>query len=153
MRTKTEKNIQLYKFPFRFAGSENIAMFILALMNGICMILQVYIVSDFIDSALHSVENAKFDRGFYLSACLLVLSVAVDWLCPRIINILRQRAELKLKENYRPLLIEKCAKLKYRYVEQTESWDLISRVLSNVEKQWMDMFQAVLSLLHTYVDQ
>ena len=151
MRTKTEKNIQLYKFPFRFAGSENIAMFILALMNGICMILQVYIVSDFIDSALHSVENAKFDRGFYLSAYLLVLSVAVDWLCPRIINILRQRAELKLKENYRPLLIEKCAKLKYRYVEQTESWDLISRVLSNVEKQWMDMFQAVLSLLQLAV--
>lgn len=147
MKKNNEESILLHKFPFSYAVGENIVMFVLTLLNGICMIWQVYIVSDFIDSALYSVENAKFDRNFYSSGLLLILSVAVDWLFPRMVNVLKQRAELKLKENYRPLLIEKCAKLQYRYVEQKESWDLISRVLSNVEKQWMDILQAVLSLL------
>ena len=66
---------------------------------------------------------------------------------PRIISILGQKSELKLKEMYRPLLLEKCAKLKYCYVENSESWDLINRVLKNTEKQWVDIFEAVLSLL------
>lgn len=138
---------KLDKFPFRCSCVENIIMLIMTLISGICMILQVQAISDFIDNALLFLEKQKLDFDFYISALLLIFFVTIDWMFPRIISILGQKSELKLKEKYRPLLLEKCAKLKYRYVEDSESWDLINRVLKNTEKQWVDIFEAVLSFL------
>lgn len=138
---------KLDKFPFKCSCVENIIMLIMTLISGTCMILQVQAISDFIDNALLFLEKQKLDVDFYNSALLLIFFVTIDWMFPRIISILGQKSELKLKEMYRPLLLEKCAKLKYCYVEDSESWDLINRVLKNTEKQWVDIFEAVLSLL------
>lgn len=138
---------KLDKFPFKCSCVENIIMLIMTLISGTCMILQVQAISDFIDNALLFLEKQKLDVDFYNSALLLIFFVTIDWMFPRIISILGQKSELKLKEMYRPLLLEKCAKLKYCYVENSESWDLINRVLKNTEKQWVDIFEAVLSLL------
>lgn len=138
---------KLDKFPFKCSCVENIIMLIMTLISGTCMILQVQAISDFIDNALLFLEKQKLDVDFYNSALLLIFFVTIDWMFPRIISILGQKSELKLKEMYRPLLLEKCAKLKYCYVENSESWNLINRVLKNTEKQWVDIFEAVLSLL------
>ena len=46
---------------------------------------------------------------------------------------------------------EKCAGLKYKHVEQPESWDLIERVLKEPEKRWMDIYQSMLSLLKLFI--
>ena len=122
---------KLDKFPFKCSCVENIIMLIMTLISGTCMILQVQARSDFIDNALLFLEKQKLDVDFYNSALLLIFFVTIDWMFPRILSILGQKSELKLKEMYRPLLLEKCAKLKYCYVENSESWDLINRVLKN----------------------
>jgi ABC-type multidrug transport system fused ATPase/permease subunit len=132
-----KKEVFIFRdMPLHIGKSENIIMFILSFISGICSIVQVYALSGFIDIALQSVHNNLFDRKFFGMFFLLFGTVAVDWLIPRVNGILRQRAELKLLREYRPRMLEKCASLKYVHVEQAESHDLIARVLKEPEKQW-----------------
>lgn len=137
--------------PLYIGRTENIIMFILSVISGICSIVQVYVVSDFINIALQSVENELFDMKFYGMFFLLLATVAVDWLLPRVNGILRQRVELKLLQEYRLRMIEKCASLKYVYVEQPESHDLIARVLKEPEKQWQGIYQSLRDLLNLFI--
>jgi ATP-binding cassette subfamily B protein len=148
-----KKEIFIFRdMPLHIGKSENIIMFILSLISGICSIVQVYAVSGFIDIALQSVHNNLFDRKFFGMFFLLLGTVAVDWLIPRINGILRQRAELKLLREYRPRMLEKCASLKYVHVEQAESHDLIARVLKEPEKQWQGIYQSLCALLILFIN-
>lgn len=133
--------------PSSIAKVENTVMFILAVLSGICAILQVYAVSEFINAALQSIRNSIFDIKLFGTLFLLLLTVAVDWLAPRFSGILRQKAELKLVQQYRSCMLRKCASLQYTHIEQPDSLDLIERVLKEPEKKWQDIYQAVLSLL------
>ena len=144
------KKINFFVFqdlPLKYAPAVNVWMFVLTLVSGICSVLQVYVVSDFIDAALQTVKKATLDFHLFFALFLLMLTVAIDWLAPRIQVILRQKSELRLLENYRPALLKKCAGLEYTHVEQGKSHDLISRILKETEKKWLDIYQAMLALL------
>lgn len=146
-RNRRPKILIFRDLPLKYAPAANIGMLVLTLVSGVCSVLQVYVVSDFIDVALQTVQKATLDFQLFLALFLLMLTVAVDWLTPRIQSIFRQKSELKLLEKYRPALLEKCAKLEYTHVEQAESHDLISRILKETEKKWLDIYQAMLALL------
>lgn len=150
-RDKKTKILVFRDLPLKYAPAANIVMLVLALVSGICSVLQVYVVSDFIDAALQIAQKMELDSRLLWALFLLILTVAIDWLAPRIQNILRQKSELRLLEKYRPVLLEKCAKLEYTHVEQAESHDLISRILKDTEKKWLDIYQAILALLKLFI--
>lgn len=145
---KRKKSVFIFsEMPSGITRKENAGMLILAVLSGLCSILQVYAVSGFINAALQSVHNTLFHPELFLKLLLLLLTVAVDWLAPRVSVVLRQKAELKLLREYRPRMLEKCAALKYIHVEMPDSQDLIHRVLKEPERNWQDIWQAVLALL------
>lgn len=149
---KAKKEVFIFSdMPSGITRAENAWMLILAVLSGICSILQVYAVSGFIDATLQSVHNSLFHSGLFFKLFLLLLTVAVDWLAPRVSNVLRQKAELKLIREYRPRMLEKCASLKYTHVEMPDSQDLIDRVLKEPEKKWQDIWQAMLALLKLFI--
>ena len=147
-----KKEIFIFRdMPLYIGRAENVSMFMLSLLSGICSVVQVYAVSGFINIALQSIEDNLFDSKLFHKLFLLLLTMAVDWLVPRINGILRQRAELKMLQEYRPRMLEKCASLKYTHVEQSESHDLIQRVLKEPEKQWQGIYQSLLALLKLFI--
>lgn len=148
---KKKKFFIFSDMPKGITESEKAWMLVLAVLSGICSILQVYAVSGFINVTLQSVHNSFFHPALFYKIFLLLLTVAMDWLSPRISNVLRERAELKLIMEYRPRLLEKCASLKYTHVEMPDSRDLIDRILKEPEKKWMDIWQAMLSLLKLFI--
>lgn len=149
---KRKKSVFIFsEMPSGITRTENAGMLILAVISGLCSILQIYAVSAFINTALRSVHNSLFHPELFLKLLLLLLTVAVDWLAPRISIVLRQKAELKLILEYRPRLLEKCAALKYIHVEMPDSQDLIHRVLKEPEKNWQDIWQAVFALLKLFI--
>ncbi|MDD5994421.1 MAG: ABC transporter ATP-binding protein [Clostridiales bacterium] len=138
--------------PLDIAKAENFGMLILALSSGICGILQIYAVSGFVNVALESIHKSLLNRHLLGTLFLLLLTVAMDWLAPRFSGILRQKAELKLVRQYRPRMLKKCASLQYIHVEQADSLDLIERVLKEPEKNWQDIYQAILALLKLFIN-
>ena len=150
-KKKREKIYVFRDLPLGIGRAENITMFVLSCLTGICLIVQVYAVSDFINIALQSIENNLFDMKLVGKLLILLMTVAVDWLIPRVNGMLRQRVELKLLREYKTRMLEHCASIKYTYVEQSESHDLISRVMREPERQWQNIYQSMLALLKLFI--
>lgn len=148
---RKDRFIIFSQMPWQIAKAEKTGMFFLAVFSGICAVLQVYAVSGFINAALQSIGNSLFSPILLIKLFLLFLAVGGDWLAPRISSFLNEKAKIKMEQQYRPLMLEKCAGLKYKHVEQPESWDLIERVLKEPEKRWMDIYQSMLSLLKLFI--
>lgn len=126
-------------------------MLVLSIISGLCTVLQVYTVSYFVNQALVAVETENVSNDFIIATIILLGIVTIDWLSPRFVNFFRKKSELILQKEYRPLLLEKCAGLEYTHVENSDSWDLISRVLSDAEKKWMKIIDAFLSLIKLFI--
>lgn len=137
--------------PSGMTGGTGILMLVFTIVSGVCSVLQIYIISGFIDQVLDSSAASFWNAGLAGWLTLLFATVAVDWMVPRINRLLIEREEITLIQEYRPLLLEKCARLKYQYLEQSESWDLISRVLAEPEKRWTGIQQAVLELFKLFI--
>ncbi|MBO5487497.1 MAG: ABC transporter ATP-binding protein [Eubacterium sp.] len=145
---KKEKKIFLFTgMPLGIAKGVNVCMFFLSVLCSLISILQVYVVSDFINAAMLSVEKRGISSSLIITIILLMATVALDWIMPRINGLLRKKAELALLKEYRPKLLKKCAALSYTYMEQADSQNLISRVLEQTERKWQDIYQAMLALL------
>lgn len=148
---RKDRFIIFSQMPWQIAKAEKTGMFFLAVFSGICAVLQVYAVSGFINAALQAIGNSLFSPILLIKLFLLFLAVGGDWLAPRISSFLNEKAKIKMEQQYRPLMLEKCAGLKYKHVEQPESWDLLQRVLKEPEKRWMDIYQSMLSLLKLFI--
>lgn len=130
-----------------YAGGNNMAMLIFMAVSGTSAVLQVYVVSRFIDAVLESVTEMAWNGRLLVLSVALILTVSVDWLGPGITRLLQRKSELALEERYRPILLKKCAGLAYCHVEQSDSMDLINRVLRDTGKRVMEIYMAGLSLL------
>lgn len=148
MNKKRRSAISLFRdMPFGMLRALSITMLILTVVSGVSSVLQIYVVSEFINGALHAMTTSLWNAELIGWLLVLLATVATDWMVPRIHGLLRNKAELQLIRDYRPLLLEKCARLKYPYLEQADSLDLIGRVLAEPEKRWLDIQQAILDLL------
>ena len=147
MKKKNSGIIVFSDLPLSYASAANWWMFLLTVICGICSIVQVYAVSGFVDVALQMAQHTHLSGHLLTNLFILMSTVAVDWLTPRIQGILRQKSELELLRKYRPILLEKCARLEYTHIECAESHDLINRILDGTERKWMNIYQAMLDLL------
>ena len=144
----TKKYIKLFIVePFKASKLFTIYSLICCILGGILPVLQVIVVSNFINSALASYKSNNINNEIYAWMALLVFFVAYDWINGRIIGLLKIRAEVDLLKKYRLGLVEKASRLEYKYIENSEAWDLISRVLSSTESKVLNNFNAVLGLV------
>ena len=147
-----KKILLLTDMPLSLIKGSAIVMLLLAVLSGSCSVVQVYVVSEFVDVALQSIQETQMKGTLIVLLILLLMTVAIDWLTQRIHGMFRRYAELKLLNEYRPGLLKKCAGLKYAYVEQADSLDLVSRVLADPEKRWLAIFQAMLDLIKLFIN-
>lgn len=142
-----KKYLELYVYiPIKHATGYALFSVINAIFSALLVILQVYVVSGFIDTSIKSYTSNSIDNTVYVWMLLLVLIVAYEWLIHRVDIILKLKAEVNLLKNYRMTLVDKAAKLDYRYIEDSNSWDLISRVLSSTENKILNNFGALVNL-------
>ena len=88
---KRKKSVFIFsEMPSGITRTENAGMLILAVISGLCSILQIYAVSGFINTALRSVHNSLFRPELFVKLSLLLLTVAVDWLALRVNVVLRR---------------------------------------------------------------
>ena len=123
-----------------------ILMILVTCIIGFSSIFQIYAVSAFIDYACGLAVYGRWSRQAIGVVIVLAITIAIDWLMPRVNTILQTRAEVLLLNKYRPIVLEKCAKLKYEYLENDDKWNLISRVVKEPEVQWLNIYRSILEL-------
>lgn len=144
--SKKEKN-PLYRIaPFYLFKGLVFSMFLLSSISGLSSIVQIYAVSNFIDYASGLVNKRVWNGEIVRAFLILVLTISIDWLIPRFLTVLEKKAEITIIQKYRPIAMQKCAKIKFEYFENDEKWNLISRVVKDPEIQWVRILSAFFTL-------
>lgn len=73
--------------------------------------------------------------------------IAYDWIGEQLNKFLDVRLENELRATLRIELTEKRARLKYKYIENNDTWDLINRVTKEPEVQNRDSYVKLFSLI------
>ena len=86
-----------------------------------------------IDAVVGSVRDGAPVAEVYRWLILLAALTAFGWLKSAMHNFADLKLVLALRASYRTVLTEKRARLEYRLLEQSETWDMIQRVAANPE--------------------
>jgi len=125
------------KICFRHAPGVVLIKLILEIISGALMPLMVLVVAFFINSAI-SYANGGGNQGNLTSLIAALVLMAAYYAYSQVIQIIIRLAdnslENALRENLRPRLVQKHARISFSLLENPETLDLISRVCDNSEK-------------------
>lgn len=124
---------------------------IIFILSGFCPIVTIVFVTDFINLALHSANIGTINSKIYFDVAAIILFYGYELMLPTFQNLISEKAKINIRKNYKSLLLEKCSKLEYHYLENAESWNLISRVLDKPENTIVDNYIAMNQVLATFI--
>lgn len=151
MKKKNEKqcgNLSNYIIlPVRYGGIYGWLSGASRLLVGILPLAEVWIVAEFVDRALYIVQNQGNIADIYMIAVCLGITIGLSWLVGKMAAFADAKLIYRLREKFRPCLIEKCARLNYADIENEHVQDQIRRVTKEPEKELYSGFQELLTLL------
>ncbi len=137
---------------FAYAQLASLLLSVAVIFSGLASVLQIRVTASFLDLALTAASSGQVPAGLYRQLLFIVLLVAYSWLSWPTIDLLSARAKMKIRQRLRPVIIDKCARLDYQYIEDSASWDLISRVTEKPEQQVLDGHFALSTLLSIMIN-
>ncbi|MGL4570767.1 MAG: ABC transporter ATP-binding protein [Clostridium sp.] len=138
---------EVISIPFKCATLESIVIIAQKIFSGLAPTLEMISIAEFLNKAIAIAGgNANYNE-IYLPILTLVSVVAINWISEKLIGFVNVKLEIKLKKQYRVSITEKIAKLKYSYIENEESWNLISRVSKEPEIIIKNAFNSLLSMV------
>ena len=111
----------------RCSAGVSVAVMLLYLFQGLTPALLTLATGAFIDAAIGLLRSGEYaDVGRALTAVSLLVSF--DWISNQLLDLLVGRLRIDVRERFGTEMVEKVADLRYRYVENPESWDLITKI-------------------------
>ena len=130
---KNHNFINIIKIPIKYSPSWSIFLIIIKVLNGIIPTLQILVTSIFIDNAI-SVANSTSEIKTVIPPILfLTLLISYTWISEKLAKFADIKLEIDLQKKLRSQMIEHRANLYYKYIENSDSWDLITRVCTEPE--------------------
>ena len=134
-----------------FANISNKLLKIIPLQIILSLILQigeslqpallVIVEARFIDGVIAFFENQSVSMGYLVcQTILLILLMAYVWVSSDIIQYIDAVAMLKLRNTYKPHILSKVAAVKYAYMEDEKTCELISRISKKPEEELMHCY-------------
>lgn len=130
---------------------ESALLTVMFILSGLCPIVTIIFVTDFINLALYSVSTGTINSKIYIDVAAIILLYGYSLMLPAFQKLISEKAKINIRKKYKSLLLEKCSKLEYHYLENTESWNLISRVLDKTENVIVDNYIAINQILETSI--
>ena len=124
---------------------------ILSLAVAILPTYQVIINARFIDNALGLIDGSATKRAVYISLAIVIGIIAYQWLVEPIKAYLANKIEMDMRVSLKGAYVEKCSKIEFKYVENTDSMDLMNRVADTMEHKFIDGFTNVVNLISLFM--
>jgi ATP-binding cassette subfamily B protein len=138
--------LDLINVPIRQAKKYSYFIIIQKVLDGIIPSLQVFIMARFIDTAIEITQNNATPRELIVPFILLIFTISYSWFSNEILIFAETKLVHKLRETLQIDITDKCSRLKYKYVENDDSQNLISRVLKESENEFKNGFRNILNL-------
>ena len=130
----------------RCSAGVSVAVMLLYLFQGLTPALLTLATGAFIDAAIGLLRSGEYaDVGRALTAVSLLVSF--NWISNQLLDLLVGRLRIDVRERFGTEMVEKVADLRYRYVENPESWDLITKISTDTDESILNAFQALLAFL------
>lgn len=120
---------------------------ILSLVATILPTYQVIINAKFIDDALGLIDGTSTRKTVYISLIIVIAVIAYQWLVEPVKTYLAGKSEMDLRVKLKGAYVDKCSKLEFKYVENTDSMDLMNRVADTMEHKFIEGFTNLVNLL------
>lgn len=151
-RAKKYSEIDYILIPLRVCGIATILYICFQLVVAFNPSILLLATSNFVDSAIEAFKVNDYEL-VYMPLILIMLTIAVSWLSGNILDLLQIKIQLRLKESFRTEVVAKRSRLKYKYVEDNDTWDLIYRATNSVDEQiysgFITLLQAVQLIIQT----
>ena len=132
----------------RCSAGVSVAVMLLYLFQGLTPALLTLATGAFIDAAIGLLRSGEYaDVGRALTAVSLLVSF--DWISNQLLDLLVGRLRIDVRERFGTEMVEKVADLRYRYVENPESWDLITKISTDTDESILNAFQALLAFMES----
>lgn len=120
---------------------------IFSLIAAILPTYQVIINARFIDNALGLFGGTTSRKAVYVSLIIVIAAIAYQWLMEPVKTYLAGKIEMALRVTLKGAYVNKCSRMEFKYVENTESMDLMNRVAETMERKFIDGFINLVNLL------
>lgn len=110
--------------------------------------LLVIVEARFIDGVIAFFKNQSVSMGYLVYQTILLISLmAYVWVSSDIIQYIDAVAMLRLRNTYKPQILANVAAIKYAYIEDEKTCELISRISKNPEEKLMHFYLSYRKIL------
>ncbi len=133
--------------PFRISPFYSTIFAVQRIISALVPTLSIFVTANFINTAI-AVANKTTDlRAVYFPIFLLTAIMIYNVIIGALMNFLNSRTDIYFRKRLRPEMIAKRARLKYRYIENQKTADLINRVCPKIDTTIREMYTQVLDVL------
>lgn len=154
-KVRFEKKKYTYLDSLRFSIISSPVCTILYLMLSLAVAIlptcQVIMNARFIDNALGLIDGSATKRTVYISLAIVIGIIAYQWLVEPIKAYLANKIEMDMRVSLKGAYVEKCSKIEFKYVENTDSMDLMNRIADTMEHKFIDGFTNVVNLISLFM--
>ncbi len=111
----------------------------------------VFATSFFVDAAIEALQGGLVISNLYIPLGILLTVVALSRIIDHLLGLLNSRLKMVLKLHIEPNILEIRASLKYKYIEDSEGWDLVERLSENIIVDIQEGVRALTIVLRSMV--
>ena len=107
--------------------------------------------ANFVDTATVILHGERPHDDIYIPLILLLIVLGTFTTIGSVTQLISARISLNLMRKLKPVIVDINASLDYKHIENSKSWELISRVSRDPVKSVMDGFGAIMQFLQIVV--
>ena len=147
LEKRTYNAFDLIRLAFKVTPSWAFIMLIIRLIAAFVPALLVLTTANFIDTSIAVLGGNASGNDMYLPVFALGAIIAYQWLIRDIGKFIQSKVLIATRLTYQVEIIEKRARLAYRYIEDQDTYDLIKRVMDPSETKIIKQYDDTLALL------
>ena len=147
LEKRTYNTFDLIGLAFKVAPFWAFVLLVQQLLGAFMPALTVLVTANFIDTALAIVTNGQATASLYPPLLALGSILLYQWVMTDVSKYINSRILIATRRTFRVAIVEKRARLAYRYFEDQDTYDLIKQVTDPSDTKMIDMFQQTIDLL------
>lgn len=114
--------------------------------------IQAIFTAQFVDLCIEYFDKKQFTYRLEIVFMGLIFCIALTYLNDCLMVYIDQGIEMAIITNYQRMTIQKRSKLLYKYIEDSESMDLLSRICTNIdENKFLQGYRNFIKVISTLI--
>lgn len=151
MKKNIRNILQLNKIIFKNAKVQYLVFLLQKIIDGILPSIQVIIIAQFVDYVIEISNGKKAIFSIFNIGLVLLIILIIQYFMPKVVSLMETKMIMKLRETYHVKIVEDITQLKYRYIEDKDTKNLIERVLDHCEEKLTYGYEGFLAVISTVI--